>query len=95
MDVEYTTVGLENQPGDRNWSVGGEGRVRSRVRIVHDEARTVLGPEPVRAAAGTTRCSPLESKRSASSGGWSIHLPDASFDTELVPPLRIPVEARP
>ena len=94
MDVEYTTVGLVNQPGDRNWSWEERGRVRSRVRIVHDDAHTVLGMNLFgRRWDDAILRRWIEEKRALR---WVVdHLPEASFDTEMVPPLRIPREARP
>jgi hypothetical protein len=68
--------------------------VWSRVRIVHDDARTVLGLNLFgRRWDDAILRRWIEEKRELR---WVVdHLPDASFDTELVPPLRIPVEARP
>lgn len=95
LDIEYTTVGLVNQdlPGERSWSFEEPGPVRSRTRLVEHEGRLVgfngLGRRwDHRVIAGW-----IEAGRALA---WAAErLPDAGFDTELVPPLRIPASALP
>lgn len=97
LDIEYTTVGLVNQglPGEASWRHEERGAVQSLTRLVH-QGGVVVGFNGLgrrwdhRVIAGW-----IEERRQLR---WVVeHLGEASFDTELVPPLRLPsgVEVRP
>lgn len=95
LDIEYTTVGLVNQdlPGESSWSYEERGAVRSLTRFVLQQDRVVgfnaLGRRWDHS--GVARW--IEEKRPLS---WVLdHLDQARFDTEFVPPLRVPASARP
>lgn len=94
MDVEYTTAGLVNMQlsGERNFFYEEMGRVRSTTRI------TLVGDRVVgfnlfgRRWDHEVLLEWIDQRRSLD---WVLdHLHEASFDTELVPPLVIPPEAR-
>jgi NADPH-dependent 2,4-dienoyl-CoA reductase/sulfur reductase-like enzyme len=92
MDIEYTTVGYVNMKlqGEQNCYLEEQGSVRSTMRFV------VVGEQVVGFNALGRRWDHsvilrwIEEKRSLS---WAVaHLQDASFDTEMVPPLAIETE---
>ena len=93
MDVEYTTVGRVNVgvPGERSWFFEETGPVRSTTRIVHVDGR-VIGFNFLGRRWDHTVCARwIEERRPL---GWVLdHLGRAAFDTELVPPLRLPRSA--
>lgn len=90
LDIEYTTVGMVNQdlPGEQSWRHEERGAVRSSTRLVTVDDRLVgfnaLGRrwdhEPI--AAWIEAKLPLARVLE--------RLTEASFDTELVPPLVLP-----
>lgn len=90
LDIEYTTVGLVNQslPGERSWSFDEPGPVRSRTRLVGQDGRLVGFNGLGRRWDHAVIIRWIEEQRPLS---WAVqHLGEASFDTELVPPLRLP-----
>ncbi|MCB9781222.1 MAG: FAD-dependent oxidoreductase [Alphaproteobacteria bacterium] len=99
IDIEYTTAGLVDFGYDDLWSWFHEerGAVRSTTRIVcrpgeGDQARVVGFNMLGRRWDHTVLIRWIAERRSLS---WVLdHLSEARFDTELVPPLRIPPEAR-
>lgn len=105
FDIEYTTAGLVGmkQPGEQEWFYEESGKVRSTTRIVlSGEGPSTYrerGEAPVigfnllgRRWDHEVLIRFIEEKRSL---GYVLdHLTEASFDTEFVPPLRIPKSAR-
>ncbi len=98
MDIEYTTAGLVNMnvEDERNWFFEETGKVRSTTRIVltgtGDDERVVGFNLLGRRWDHEVLLSFIEQHRSLQ---WVLdHLAEASFDTEFVPPLRVPREAR-
>jgi NADPH-dependent 2,4-dienoyl-CoA reductase/sulfur reductase-like enzyme len=90
MDIEYTTAGLVNWNLDRegNWFFEETGRVRSTTRVVVQDDRVVGFNMLGRRWDHTVLVRWIEERRSL---GWVLgHLNQAAFDTELVPPLRVP-----
>lgn len=93
MDMEYTTVGLVNckVPGEASLYFEEKGRVRSTTRIVHVGGRVIglnfLGRRWDHAVCARW----IEERRSVEY--VQERLREASFDTELVPPLVIPSSA--
>ena len=90
MDVEYTTVGLVNWNVEREQNAYFEeqGRVRSSTRIVVKDDRVVGFNMLGRRWDHSVLVRWIEERRGLS---WVLgHLNAASFDTELVPPLRVP-----
>jgi len=90
MDIEYTTAGLVNWDveGERNWFFEETGSVRSTTRIVLQEDRVVGFNMLGRRWDHTVLIDWIEERRSLD---WVLgHLNDAAFDTEFVPPLRVP-----
>jgi len=90
MDIEYTTAGLVNWNLEReeNWFFEETGRVRSTTRIVVQDERVVGFNMLGRRWDHSVLVRWIEERRSLA---WVLgHLNAASFDTELVPPLRIP-----
>jgi hypothetical protein len=86
MDIEYTTVGLVNQDaGEESWFHEEKGRVRSTTRIVHAGGRVVGFNFLGRRWDHTVCATWIEERRSLD---YVLgHLREASFDTEMVPPL--------
>ncbi|MFW6066956.1 MAG: NAD(P)/FAD-dependent oxidoreductase [Myxococcota bacterium] len=94
VDVEYTTVGLVNMnvEGEGNWFFQEEGPVRSTTRIVTAGDRVIGFNLLGRRWDHSVMVRWIRERRSLS---WVLdHLREASFDTELVPPLVIPESAR-
>lgn len=105
FDIEYTTAGLVGmkQPNEQEWFYEETGKVRSTTRIVTSgEGPSTYrdgGEAPVigfnllgRRWDHEVLVRFIEEKRSL---GYVLdHLSEASFDTEFVPPLRIPKAAR-
>lgn len=90
MDIEYTTAGLVSSSlvGAQSWFFEEKGRVRSTTRIVVQENRVVGFNLLGRRWDHTVLIRWIEERRSLP---WVLrHLREAAFDTELVPPLRIP-----
>ncbi|MDH3728116.1 MAG: NAD(P)/FAD-dependent oxidoreductase [Myxococcales bacterium] len=90
MDVEYTTVGLVNWNVEReqNWFFEETGRVRSTTRIVVQDDRVVGFNLLGRRWDHAVLVRWLEERRRLD---WVLrHLAEAAFDTEFVPPLRLP-----
>jgi NADPH-dependent 2,4-dienoyl-CoA reductase/sulfur reductase-like enzyme len=90
MDIEYTTAGLVNWKLEReeNWFFEEKGRVCSTTRIVTEDGLVVGFNMLGRRWDHTVLIRWIEQRRSL---GWVLrHLSDAAFDTELVPPLRVP-----
>ncbi len=90
MDIEYTTVGLVNWNVEReqNWFFEETGRVRSTTRIVVQDDRVVGFNLLGRRWDHTVLVQWIEERRSLD---WVLaHLRRAAFDTEFVPPLRLP-----
>ena len=93
LDMEYTTVGLVNQglPGERSWSHEERGAVSSRTRLVTQDGRLVGFNGLGRRWDHAVIIGWIDAGRALP---WVLeHLSEASFDTELVPPLRLPVGA--
>lgn len=93
MDVEYTTVGLVNWNVEReqNYFLEETGKVRSTTRIVIQDDRVVGFNLLGRRWDHSILARWLEQRRSLD---WVLgHLHEAAFDTEFVPPLRIPKSA--
>jgi NADPH-dependent 2,4-dienoyl-CoA reductase/sulfur reductase-like enzyme len=90
MDIEYTTAGLVNWNLEReeNWFFEEEGKVRSTTRVVVQDDHVVGFNMLGRRWDHTVLVRWIEERRSL---GWVLgHLNDAGFDSELVPPLRVP-----
>lgn len=95
MDIEYTTVGLVNRnlPGEASWRFEEAGQVRSSTRIVHVDGR-VVGMNFLGRRWDHSVCARwIEERRTVAH--VLAELDTARFDTELVPPLRIPRSAWP
>ncbi|MEM1418883.1 MAG: FAD-dependent oxidoreductase, partial [Myxococcota bacterium] len=94
MDVEYTTAGLVNfnVEGEQNWFFEEKGAVRSTNRIVLSQDRVVGFNFLGRRWNHEVLIRWIDQHRSLE---YVLdHLQEAGFDTEFVPPLRIPPEAR-
>ncbi|MBX3250647.1 MAG: FAD-dependent oxidoreductase [Myxococcales bacterium] len=98
MDLEYTTAGLVNQhmEGEHNWFFEERreagGALRSTLRVVLAGERVVGFNALGRRWNHAVWVRWIEERRPL---GWVLdHLAEAAFDTELVPPLVIPREAR-
>jgi NAD(P)H-nitrite reductase large subunit len=94
MDIEYTTAGLVNMKveRERNWYFEETGSVRSTTRIVVQDDRVIGFNLLGRRWDHDTLNRWITERRTLS---WVLdHLSEASFDTEFVPALRIPEEAR-
>jgi NADPH-dependent 2,4-dienoyl-CoA reductase/sulfur reductase-like enzyme len=90
MDIEYTTAGLVNWNLERegNWFFEEKGRVRSTTRVVVQDDRVVGFNMLGRRWDHTVLVRWIEERRSLA---WVLsNLKDAAFDTELVPPLKVP-----
>ncbi len=90
MDVEYTTAGLVSVgvPDERNWFYEERGAVRSTTRIVLSGERVVGFNLLGRRWDHEVLVRWIEEHRSLDY--VLAHLTEASFDTELVPPLEVP-----
>ncbi|MBX3269371.1 MAG: FAD-dependent oxidoreductase [Sandaracinaceae bacterium] len=93
-DVEHTTVGLVsmNVEGERNWRFEERGAVRSTLRVVLAGERVVGMNALGRRWDHAVWIRWIEERRSLAY--VLSHLAEASFDTELVPPLVVPRDAR-
>ncbi|MEM7448941.1 MAG: NAD(P)/FAD-dependent oxidoreductase [Myxococcota bacterium] len=92
MDIEYTTAGLVNMSveDERSWFFEEQGSVHSTSRIVLSGDRVVGFNFLGRRWDHQILLRWIEEKRSLD---WVLkHLGEASFDTEFVPPLRLPEE---
>ncbi len=90
MDIEYTTVGRVDTGED--FFFEERGAVRSTTRITLEDGRIVGVNLLGRRWDHRVLIRFIEERRSLA---WALdHLHEASFDTELVPPLRIPSSAR-
>ncbi len=90
MDIEYTTAGLVNQglEGEQSWFFEEQGEVRSTTRIVTQDDRVVGFNLLGRRWDHTVLAGWIEEGRALP---WVLrNLNEAAFDTELVPPLRVP-----
>ena len=90
MDIEYTTAGLVNfaLEDERNWFFEERGKVRSTSRIVTQGERVVGFNMLGRRWDHSVFIRWIEERRELA---WVLkHLNEAAFDTEFVPPLRIP-----
>lgn len=90
MDIEYTTVGLVNWNVEReqNWFFEERGPVRSTTRIVVQDGRVVGFNLLGRRWDHTVLIRWLEERQPLD---WVLyHIHEAGFDTEFVPPLRVP-----
>ncbi|NJK89510.1 MAG: FAD-dependent oxidoreductase [Myxococcales bacterium] len=94
MDIEFTTAGLVNMKveGEQNWYYEETGAVRSTTRVVVQEDRVIgfnlLGRRWDHSVLNRW----IMERRTLA---WVLeHLQEASFDTEFVPPLRIPDVAK-
>jgi NADPH-dependent 2,4-dienoyl-CoA reductase/sulfur reductase-like enzyme len=90
MDIEYTTAGLVNfdLEDEKNWFHEETGRVRSTSRIVTQRDRVVGFNMLGRRWDHSVFIQWIEERRTL---GWVLnHLNEAAFDTEFVPPLRLP-----
>jgi NADPH-dependent 2,4-dienoyl-CoA reductase/sulfur reductase-like enzyme len=90
MDIEYTTAGLVNfrLDGEQNWFFEESGRVRSTSRVVTQDGRVVGFNMLGRRWDHSVFIQWIEERRDLQ---WVLrHLNEAAFDTEFVPPLRIP-----
>lgn len=97
MDCEYTTAGSIDglpAPGAREWWHEERGAVRSTLRIALDAEDRVLGFNGLgRRWDHAVWLRWIHERRRL---GWVLdHLHESSFDTELVPRLRIPPGSRP
>lgn len=94
MDVEYTTAGLVNLgvEDEREWFFEERGSVRSTLRIVLSEERVVGFNALGRRWDHSVWIRWIEERRSLPY--VLARLDEARFDTELVPPLQLPPEAR-
>ncbi len=94
MDVEYTAVGEvgRESSGASRWFFEDEGAVRSTARVMVRGDRVVGFSFLGRRWEHTRLVRWIEERRSLP---WVLeHLNEASFDTELVPPLIVPAGAR-
>jgi NADPH-dependent 2,4-dienoyl-CoA reductase/sulfur reductase-like enzyme len=90
MDIEYTTAGLVSSELERgaSWFFEEKGKVRSTTRIVSQDDRVVGFNMLGRRWDHSVLMKWIEERRSLS---WVLpRLHRAAFDTELVPPLRVP-----
>jgi len=95
MDIEYTTAGLVNWKLDdeTEWFFEEKGRVHSTTRFVMQGGAVVGFNALGRRWDHSVIIQWIEERRSLP---WVLdHLEAARFDTEFVPPLRIPDSARP
>lgn len=94
MDIEYTTAGLVNfeLEGEQNWYFEEKGRLQSTNRIVVRDDRVVGFNFLGRRWDHEVLIRWIHERRAL---GYVLdHLADASFDTEFVPPLVVPRDAR-
>ncbi len=94
FDIEYTTAGLVNMnvAGEANWRFEEQGPVRSTSRVVVADGRVVGFNFLGRRWDHSVLLRWIDERRDLR---WVLdHLNEAGFDTELVPPLRIPAEAK-
>lgn len=94
MDIEYTTAGMVNfnAAGEQNWFYEERGRVRSTNRITLSGERVIGFNFLGRRWDHSVLVRWIEEHRSLD---YVLeHLNEAAFDTEFVPPLRIPRDAR-
>lgn len=94
MDIEYTTAGLVNMhvPDERCWYFEERSKVRSTTRIVLSGDRIVGFNALGRRWDHSKIIEFIETRRPLD---YVLdHLHEAAFDTEFVPPLRWPAEAR-
>jgi NADPH-dependent 2,4-dienoyl-CoA reductase/sulfur reductase-like enzyme len=92
MDIEYTTAGLVNmgQPGEREWFFEERGDVRSTTRVVYTDAGVIGFNMLGRRWDHSVLTGFIDAGRSLT---YTLsHLHEAAFDTELVPPLRLPAD---
>jgi NADPH-dependent 2,4-dienoyl-CoA reductase/sulfur reductase-like enzyme len=90
VDIEYTTAGLVNfrLEGEENWFHEERGAVRSTSRIVTQGDRVVGFNMLGRRWDHSVFIRWIEERRNLK---WVLqHLNEAAFDTEFVPPLRVP-----
>ncbi len=90
MDIEYTTAGLVNfdLEGEKNWFHEETGGVRSTSRIVTQGDRVIGFNMLGRRWDHSVFIEWIEERRTLD---WVLkHLNEAAFDTEFVPPLRVP-----
>lgn len=94
MDIEYTTAGLVNMnvEEERNWFYEEKGPVRSTTRVVLSGDRVIGFNLLGRRWNHAVMLRWIEERRSLAF--VLDHLTEASFDTELTPPLVIPASAR-
>lgn len=90
LDLEYTTVGLVEQgvPGEQSWRYEERGPVRSSTRIIGAKGRLIGFNALGRRWDHSVLARWIEEGRSPEFC-WS-NLERARFDTELVPPPRLP-----
>jgi NADPH-dependent 2,4-dienoyl-CoA reductase/sulfur reductase-like enzyme len=94
FDIEYTTVGLVNMnvEGEQNFYFEERGSVRSTTRVVLSDDRVIGFNLLGRRWDHELLLRFIAQRRSLA---YVLdHLDEANFDTEFVPPLRIPTEAR-
>jgi len=94
FDIEYTTAGLVNMnlAGEQNFFFEERGSVRSTTRVVLVDDRVVGFNFLGRRWDHEVLLRFIAERRSLE---YVLkHLAEAAFDTEFVPPLRIPAEAR-
>lgn len=94
FDIEYTTAGLVNMnvAGEANWTFEEQGPVRSTSRVVVADGRVIGFNFLGRRWDHSVLLRWIDEHRSLP---WVLdHLHEASFDTELVPPLVIPPDAK-
>ena len=90
MDIEYTTAGLVNWKLEReeNWFFEEKGKVCSTTRVVVQDGHVVGFNMLGRRWDHTVLIRWIRERRTLE---WVLrHMSDAAFDTELVPPLRVP-----
>jgi NADPH-dependent 2,4-dienoyl-CoA reductase/sulfur reductase-like enzyme len=90
MDIEYTTAGLVNWELEReeNWFFEEKGKVCSTTRVVVQDGHVVGFNMLGRRWDHTVLIRWIRERRTLE---WVLrHMSDAAFDTELVPPLRVP-----
>ena len=90
MDIEYTTAGLVNMDveDESNWFHEEKGDVHSTLRVVVKEDRVIGFNALGRRWDHSVWLRWIEERRSLDH--VLAHLAEASFDTELVPPLSLP-----
>jgi NADPH-dependent 2,4-dienoyl-CoA reductase/sulfur reductase-like enzyme len=94
MDVEYTCAGLVDLAvdGEESWAFEERGAVRSTLRIGVVGGRVIGFCALGRRYRHEVWCRWIEERRSLE---YVLdHLAESAFDTELVPPLRLPADAR-